>query len=65
VTLRVFLDRSIVEIYTGGAATTHRIALPAAVAKTAVGVDLWAAGGTAQLASLDAWEMGSMWGSVE
>ena len=64
VTLRIFLDRSIVEIYSGGAAFTSRIRLPAATARAALGVDLWAVGGSARLISLQAWNMSSMWGKV-
>lgn len=58
VTLRIFLDRSILEVYCGGAAlTTRTFAAP-----TAVAVDLFADGGNARLLSLDAWQMKSMWG---
>jgi len=57
ITLRIFLDRSIVEIYTGGAALTARCFPDPA----ALGVDLFAEGGSAVLTRLDAWTMGSMW----
>ena len=57
ITLRVFLDRSIVETYCGGNALTSRsFADPAAL-----GVDLFAEGGNAVLSSLEVWEMHSMW----
>ena len=58
-TLRVFLDRSIVEAFSGGAALTARVfpTTPAA----AVGLDAWSEGGEVTLLSVDAWRMGSMW----
>jgi len=57
VTLRVFIDRSILEVYCGGNAITNRMFLDS----KCVGVDLFAEGGPAQLVSLDAWQMKSMW----
>jgi len=57
VTLRIFLDRSIVEVYCGGAALTARTFHNPA----ALGVDLFAEGRPVRLTSLDAWEMKSMW----
>ena len=62
-TLRIFLDRSVMEVYTGGAAMTSRIMLGGAAGPTD-GVALYCSSGTAKLLSLDAWEMGSMWGPV-
>ena len=55
--LRVFLDRSIVEVYCGGAALTGRTFCN----PKALGVDLFAEGGPALLESLDVWEMQPMW----
>jgi len=64
--LHVFLDRSIIEIYSGGAAFTQRCLLPKGVdGARAVGVDLWAVGGTAKMVRLEAWEMGNMWQPVQ
>jgi sucrose-6-phosphate hydrolase SacC (GH32 family) len=57
VTLRVFLDRSILEVYCGGAAMTGRT-FPD---PKALGADLFAEGGKAVLTSLEAWRMKSMW----
>jgi beta-fructofuranosidase len=57
--LHVFLDRSVVEICANGrACLTSRIypSLP-----DSLGVHLFAHGGSANLASLDVWEMGSIW----
>jgi len=63
--LHVFLDRSIIETYTGGAVATTRCLLPAGIdGSTVKGVDLWAIGGTAKLVSLEAWEMETMWKPV-
>jgi len=66
VQLRIFLDRSVIEIYTGGAALTARSNLAAgADASAAQGVAIWAEGGAdANLVSLEAWGMGSMWAKV-
>jgi beta-fructofuranosidase len=57
--LHVFLDRSVVEIFANGrACLTSRIypSLP-----DSLGVHLFAHGGSANLTSLDVWEMGSIW----
>ena len=57
ITLRIFLDRSVLEVYCGGAALTGRtFSNP-----KALGVDLVAEGGNASLTSLDVWQMSSMW----
>ena len=73
-TLQVFLDRSIVEVYTGGAALTERCMLPTAITERlrdsgvrpseAAAVDAFAEGGAAQLLGLESWGMRSMWGAV-
>ena len=57
VTMRIFLDRSIVEIYVNGNARTVRT-FPAA---DALGLEIFSEGGEAKLKSLDVWEMKSMW----
>ena len=45
--LHVFLDRSVVETYTGGAVATTRCFLPPKTKGSDVlGIDLWAKGGT-------------------
>jgi len=56
--IRIFLDRSILEIYCGGAALTGRTFSD----PKALGVDLFADGGSARLESLDVWQMQPMWG---
>ena len=63
-TLRIFLDRSILEVYTGGAAATSRIMLPADTAASADGIDLFAMGSAVRLTAFESWSMGSMWGPV-
>ncbi len=57
VTMRVFLDRSIVEAYVNGNAQTARIFPPA----DAIGLEVVTDAGKAKLTSLDVWEMKSMW----
>jgi sucrose-6-phosphate hydrolase SacC (GH32 family) len=57
VTLRIFLDRSILEVYCGGAALTGRTFCD----PEAAGVDLFAEGGSVRLRALDLWEMRSIW----
>ena len=63
VSLHIFLDRSIVETYTGGAALTSRCLLPRGVTNS-TGVDLWSVGGEVEMVSLNAWHMNTMWGQV-
>jgi beta-fructofuranosidase len=55
VTVRVFLDRSILEVYSGGTAITGRT-VPS---PKALGMDLFAEDGAARLTSLDIWQMQS------
>jgi beta-fructofuranosidase len=57
VVLRIFLDRSVLEVYCGGAALTNRTFADA----KALGADLFAEGGTARLQSLDVWKMNPLW----
>ena len=57
VTMHIFLDRSIVEVYVNGCAQTARI-FPN---RKAPGVGLFSDGGQAKLTALDIWEMKSMW----
>ncbi len=57
VTMHIFLDRSIVEVYVNGSAQTART-FPA---PEALGLDIFSEGGEATLESLDIWEMKSMW----
>ena len=68
--LRVFLDRSVVEVYVGGGAVTGRCLLPPDLAasltvgdgfKRAFGAEVFAVGGSATLDSLVSFDMGSMW----
>ena len=57
VTLHVFLDRSIVEVFVNGCAYTARAFSDPA----ALGVDLWFERDSATLDSLDVWELSSIW----
>ena len=59
VTFRVFVDRSICEVYCAGAAITTRMFPKEPLNATAV--DLFAVGGAVQLLQLVVWSMGSMW----
>ena len=62
-TLHVFLDRSIIEVYSGGAAFTARCALPK-WDLNATGLDLWSKGGNTTLVKLEAFAMRTMWGKI-
>ena len=53
VTLRIFVDRSILEVYCGGAALTDRLYPDA----SATGLDLFAEGGTAHGESVSIWPL--------
>ena len=53
VTLRVFVDRSVLEVYCGGAALTDRFYPD----PSATGIDLFADGGTARLPSVSIWPL--------
>ena len=57
--LRVFVDRSIVEVFANGRRTLTTRVYPAR--DDSVGLSLSARRGTAHLDSLDAWDMGSIW----
>lgn len=57
VTVRVFLDRSILEVYSGGAALTSRTFSD----PKALGIDMFAEGGSVRLRALDVWKMQSLW----
>lgn len=57
VEMRIFVDRSIVEVYVNGNAITK----VAYIDPNARGVDVFAEGGQCTLVSLDAWTMASMW----
>jgi beta-fructofuranosidase len=54
VKLRVFVDRSVIEVYANGVCLTSRV-YPGR--SDSLGVDLWAAGGTARVKELTAWTM--------
>jgi beta-fructofuranosidase len=57
VTLHVFVDRSIFEIYVNGnACTAQTFSAP-----ENIGLDIFSEGGPVRLKSLDAWEMKTMW----
>jgi len=57
ITLRIFLDRSVLEVYCGGVALTNRTFSD----PRALGINLFAEGGSVELQSLDIWKMRSMW----
>jgi len=57
IVLRIFVDRSVLEVYCGGAAMTNRM-FPD---PDALGVDMFAEGGVAEVHSVDVWRMRSMW----
>lgn len=56
-TLQVFVDRSVIEVFANGTACLTSRVYP--TRPDSLGVALWAAGGRARLASLDAWTMAS------
>ncbi len=57
VSMHIFLDRSIIEVYVNGSAYTARVFAPA----DALGVALWSEGGQMSLSALDVWKMKSIW----
>ncbi|MBN2311607.1 MAG: GH32 C-terminal domain-containing protein, partial [Candidatus Hydrogenedentes bacterium] len=57
--LRVFIDRSVIEVFVNGRACLTTRVYP--TRDDAVGVDAFAAGGTATVRSLDVWDMKSIW----
>ena len=57
--MRVFLDRSIIEVYLNGCAYPARAFSPAG----ALGIEIFADEGTTTVQALDAWQMRSMWSS--
>ena len=56
-TLRVFIDRSVIEVFANGRACLTSRVYP--TRPDSLGVALWAEGGRARVASLDAWTMTS------
>jgi beta-fructofuranosidase len=59
-TLQVFVDHSVVEVYANARACLTSRIYPSRA--DSVGVELFAHGGAARLQKLEAWEMGSIWG---
>ncbi len=57
--LRIFVDRSIVEVFANGRRFLGLRAYP--TSEDARGVSLFSTGGDAELASLEAWQMRSVW----
>lgn len=57
VTLRIFVDRSILEVYCGGATLTDRLYPD----PSATGVDLFAEGGTARVTAVSVWPLNGVW----
>ena len=57
--LRIFLDRSVLEVYANGRACLTERVYPTRA--DSLGLDLFARGGDATLRELNVWEMGSIW----
>jgi len=60
-TLRIFVDRSVIEVYANARATLTSRIYPSR--DDSVGVELFAHEGPVRLKKLDVWEMGSVWGA--
>jgi beta-fructofuranosidase len=58
-TLQIFVDHSVVEVYANTSACLTTRIYPSRA--DSVGVELFARGGPARLENLDVWEMGSIW----
>jgi beta-fructofuranosidase len=63
VRIRVFVDRSVVEVFANERSCATARIYP--TLKDSLGISLFAHGGTARLISLDAWEMQSIWTETE
>ena len=63
VRLRVFLDRSVVEVFANERTCVSGRVYP--TREDSLGVSLFAHGGVARLVSLDVWEMASIWTEAE
>jgi beta-fructofuranosidase len=61
-TLQVFVDHSVIEVYANGRACLTSRVYPSRA--DSIGVELFARGGSARLRKLDVWEMGSIWGAA-
>ena len=59
VRLRVYIDRSVVEVFVDDRAVLSGRCYPAQ--PEGMGVVLWAEGGAVRVAALDGWQMGSIW----
>jgi beta-fructofuranosidase len=59
-TLHVFVDHSVVEVYANGRACLTSRVYPSR--PDSIGVELFARGGPGRLSRLDVWQMGSIWG---
>ena len=57
--LRVFVDRSVVEVFANGLHYLAKRIYPAR--RDSLGVELFSIGGTARLKSMDAWQLDSIW----
>jgi len=57
--LRIFLDRSVVEVYANGRACMTSRIYPSRA--DSLGVDVFAQRGSVRLTALDIWELGSIW----
>jgi beta-fructofuranosidase len=56
--LRVFVDRSVLEVYAGGRTCITRVVKTAAGQE---GMAIWAKGGSAKIESLESWPISSIW----
>lgn len=64
--LRIILDHSLLEIFTGsGQVVTTRVARGAPPQLEDVGIDFLCFGGQAELASMHAWELASIWSTPQ
>nr|HRC76283.1 GH32 C-terminal domain-containing protein [Kouleothrix sp.] len=57
--LRIFVDRSIVEVFANERACVSGRAYP--TRESSAGLELFASGGSATVVALDAWELGAIW----
>ena len=58
-TLRVFLDHSVIEVYANRTACITGRIYPSRL--DSLGIDVFAEGGGVRLSSLDTWQMASIW----
>jgi beta-fructofuranosidase len=61
--LRVFLDRSVLEVFANERVCIGERIYPSR--PDSLGLALFAEGGSAELRGLDVWEMGTIWGEAD